>query len=363
MMDDHSTPNIRYSGAADAHGQKRGIAQPLNSHPHPSHGTFLWRFPARPFLVLALFSTAVFTGCYERKQNAVINPDGSGKVFIETVVVVPSRGLPGREKPNALSYGRLVAADLINLTRGVEAWADLSISEVENPPGHAGTAPAGGVLRARIAATAYFKDLNDLRFDKLPLDFTWKRDETGAAFAIQRTRTAVRGAATLSEAAINQLVARSRDDYRSQRQALQTQLVAYTLDMRFELPGEVAEAQVFRRAGNAVSLSIDGQKAMQALDKFMADDAALQATFKAGLDLPSNDDLLLDSMYGSKGPVRAVVKIAPDAKPAFDYRTEMRAAQLRQGAMINDAGVQLPATFTVPPPSSRPASQPATRGQ
>jgi hypothetical protein len=318
------------------------------------------------FAVCALgFASCLFLpGCYERKQTTILNPDGSGKMFVETVVVVPSQGLPGQEKPTALSYGRLVAADLINLTRGVEAWWDLSISEVENPPGRAGAgAGAAGPARARIAAIAYFKDINDLQFDRLPLDFIWKRDPTGASLTIQRTRTAVRSSATLSDADINQLVAKSKDDYQTQKQALQTQLNAYSVDMTFELPGEVTDALIFERRDNTVSLTIDGKKAMQALDKFMTDDAALRATFKAGQDLPSNDDLMLDSMYGRKGPLQAVVKIAPDAKPTFDYRTEARVAQLGQSKMIQDAGVQLLPKFTVVPPSSLPATRPATRGR
>jgi hypothetical protein len=301
------------------------------------------------------------SGCYERKQTAVLNPDGSGKMYIETVVVVPSQGLPGQEKPTALSYGRLVAADLINLTRGVEAWSNLSISEVENPPGRSGA--AAGPARARIAATAYFKDLNDLQFDRLPLDFIWKRDAAGASLTIQRTRTAVRSSTQLSDADINQLVAKSKDDYQTQKQALQTQLNAYSVEMNFELPGEVTEAQILERRDNTVLLTIDGKKAMVALDKFMTDDAALRATFKAGQDLPSNDDLMLDSMYGRKGPIQALVKIAPDAKPVFDYRTEMRVAQLGQSRMIQDAGVQLLPKFTVTPSSSQPTTRSTTRGR
>jgi hypothetical protein len=316
------------------------------------------------FGVLSFAFCLFLPGCYERKQAAVINPDGSGKIHIETVVVVPAQALPGQEKLNALSYGRLVAADLINLTRGVDAWADLSISEVDTPPGRAGAGggAGGGPTRARIAATAYFKDLNTLRFDMLPLDFTWKRDPAGAAFTMQRTRTAVRSPAALSDADIQKLVAQSRDDYQKQKPVLELQLNAFSLAMSFDLPGEVSAFQIFECNANTVSLAIDGKMAMQALNRFMADDAALRATFQAGQDLPSNDDLMLDSMYGRKGPVQALVKIAPDAKPAFDYRTEMVVAQLGQAKMIADAKVELIPKFIVTT-STKPATPPATRGR
>jgi hypothetical protein len=105
-------------------------------------------FVVRHFLLLALFAPAFLAGCYERKQTALLNPDGSGKIRIETTVVVPAQGAPGQEKTNAVAYGRLVAADLINLTRGVDAWSELSITEVVNPPDHPGP------VRASIAVTA-----------------------------------------------------------------------------------------------------------------------------------------------------------------------------------------------------------------
>ena len=314
----------------------------------------------RLFCVLSLAFCASLPGCYERKESAVINPDGSGKMFIETVVAVPSQGLPGQEKPTALTFGRQVAATLINTTRGVDAWADVAITSVE-----------GG--RAQISATAYFPDLNALRFE-LPLVFIWKRDSQlgagmggagvaggGATFSIERTRTAVKAAppfSQITEAELNDMVAKSQAQYKETQGALQTQLNAFTLDMSFELPGEVTDAHLLAREDNTVSLTLDGKKAMEALDKFMADGAALRATFKAGTDLPENDDIMLQSMYGQKGPVSAHVKFAADAAPAFDYRTEARVAQLRQADMLKEAGVELLPRFIVTP-DSQPASQPA----
>ena len=129
---------------------------------------YIRHFPLLVLLALA----ALLPGCFERKQTATLNPDGSGKMFLETIVAVPSQGLPGKDKPTALSFGRIVAADLINTTRGVDAWADVAVSELE-----------GG--RARITATAYFKDLNALRFD-MPLIFVWRRDATGVRSRCRR---------------------------------------------------------------------------------------------------------------------------------------------------------------------------------
>ena len=309
-------------------------------------------------LLCALYLTLGLSlpGCYERKETALLNPDGSGKMYIETVVAVPAQGLPGQDKPTALTFGRQVAANLINTTRGVDAWADLAITPV-----------AGG--RASIVAAAYFPDLNALRFD-MPLVFVWKRDPeigpgggggAGAVFSIERTRTAVKPVAPnaqLTDAELKEMVAKSQEQYRLQQPLLLTQLNAFTLDLSFELPGVVTDAHLLARADHTVSISLDGKKALQALDKFMADDAALRATFRAGADLPENDDLLLQSMYGQKGPVSAHVRFDAGAQPVFDYRTESRVAQLRQSAMLKDAGVELIPRFIVT--ESKPATPPST---
>lgn len=290
-------------------------------------------------------------GCFQRKETAVLNPDGSGKMVLETTVAVPSQGLPGEEKPTPLSFGRQVAARLINATMGVDAWADVQVTEAD--PGH-----------ARIVGTAYFHDLNALRFD-MPLVFSWKRDADGggAVLSVQRTRQEMKPNASLSDADLKALVASAQASYKDRQLALQTQLDVFSLTMTFELPGEVTDAKVFVRDGQAVSIALEGKKAMEALNKFMADDAALTATFKAGQDLPANDDILLRSMYGQNGPLSAHVKFAAATRagappaPVFDYRTETRVAEFRQAEMLKDAGIDLIPKFIV---NTQPASRPAT---
>jgi hypothetical protein len=252
-----------------------------------------------------------------------------------------------------LAFGRQLAADLINGTRGVEAWADLDVTEVD-------------ATHAKIAVTAYFKDLNALRLDQT-LMFVWKRDPEGATLSVERARTAVRAYKDITDAELDKLVAQAQEDYKDKQQkVLRIQLEAYKLQMTFDLPGEIASAQIFEKNGQDVSLTLDGKKAMEALDDFMADRDALRATFRAGQDLPANDDIMLAAMFGKKGPIAARVKFAPDAKPAFDYRTEVIVAQLGQSEMLKNAGVQLLQPFIVTTsskPASRPASQPATRGR
>jgi hypothetical protein len=306
--------------------------EPANVRRHSS-----WVIRHVTVLAAAAFLASA-AGCYERKQVAVLNPDGSGKMLVHTMVAVPAQGA-AREKLTAVAFGRQVAATLINGTRGVDAWADVEVSE----------APGG---KARIVGTAYFPDINKLKFD-MPIEFVWKRDLDGGTLTVQRTRSAARTAIT-SESQLKEIVAAAQKQYKDNQQLLwHTQLDVFQLDMTFELPGEVGDVNLFKRDQNKVSLVLDGKKTAEALDKFMADSAALTAMFKAGQDLPANDDIMLQSMYGAKGPVSAKTKLAVDAKPEFDYRLETLTAQVKQSDMLKEAGIELIPRFIVNDPATR----------
>jgi hypothetical protein len=297
---------------------------------------------------LLIVAAALLSGCYERKQTTVLNPDGSGKMVIETDVAVPTIETPGKQKPSAVSFGREIAAQFINSTRGVDAWSEVSVTEA-----------ADG--RAHIRAVAYFPDISAVRTD-LPLTFSWQRQEGGICqLTVARTRNNAGAPVSMSDEQLKEQVQKAQAQYKEQQLALQTALNAFNLQLTFVLPGEVTGDRVFTRKDNTVSLTLDGKKIAAALDKFMADDAALARTIKSGQDLTDNDDILLDAMYGKKGPVSATVKLPPDASPVFDYRAEARAAAAAQHAMLEAAGVQLVPRFIVKPPAGAADTEPGAR--
>jgi hypothetical protein len=297
------------------------------------------------WLFLAVVAGILLPGCYERKQTAILNPDGSGKMLIETDVAVPSNDVPGKEKPTAVSFGRQLIADFINNSQGVAAWSDVAVTEL-----------ADG--RAHIAAVAYFPDISLLHFD-LPLTFTWKKQDDGTyLFGVERTRSAPTAPVAMTDDQVREQVSKAQAQYKEQQLAMQTALTAFNLQMTFTLPGEITQSHIFTKQDRNVSLTLDGKKIAGALDKFMTDDAALTATIRSGKDLIENDDILLNAMYGEKGPVAAVVKVPADALSAFDYRGESLRAAAVQHDMLEDAGVQILPKFIVKPPATAPAAGP-----
>jgi hypothetical protein len=294
------------------------------------HASACRRWPLRrPISLALLLSAAALAGCYERRDAVVLNPDGSGKVSIQVDIAVAAGE---HQKPDPVGTGKLFAADLINHTSGVDAWADVAIS-----------AAADG--RAHIVATAYFSDINKLKLSpEIPIEFVWKRDADGALFAVQRIHSSVKSAAGDQ---VKALVKQSQEQYRQNEPVMHVQLGAYSQTITLLLPGELADEKVLERRGNTVTLALDGKKVAKAVDDVMSNDDALAATFSAGADGAANDDILMQSMFGKKGPISVHSKFATGAAPLFDYKAEMRAAQRHESDMLDAAGVQLVPKFTV----------------
>ena len=118
----------------------------------------MYRMAAVAVAVLALAS------CFERKQTAMINPDGSGKMVVDTYIAAgtPAANVAQRD---AVEIAKELATGLVTKSQGVEAWKNLKVE-----------AAADG--RAHVVATAYFPDISKFRLEGA-LSMTWTKDEKG----------------------------------------------------------------------------------------------------------------------------------------------------------------------------------------
>jgi len=120
-------------------------------------------------------------------------------------------------------------------------------------------------------------------------------------------------------------------------------------DLRFLLPGTVAESHNFVRHPNGdVSIALDGAKVVKVMDEVMADDAFLRAAVASpgfrvggeGFDLPADDLVFMEKLFGEKAPLRVV--IAGPFASRFDYASEVKAAKERLPRMMAGLGLELP---------------------
>jgi hypothetical protein len=93
-------------------------------------------------------------GCFELRQDTTLNPDGSGKVVVETIMPDMSSmmtfGDQPAAKPDPDVQLKKFAKDFIDGSKGVDAWSDVSFSMAEDG-------------RMKFKGTAYFKDITALK--------------------------------------------------------------------------------------------------------------------------------------------------------------------------------------------------------
>jgi hypothetical protein len=276
-------------------------------------------------LLLAVMGSAL-SACLERKQTGVLNPDGSGKITMETFVAVPPAEPGAPPPPDALTYARQVATQIVQTSRGIDAWKDVSYDKA-----------ADG--RAHVVGTCYFPDINKLQLDN-PIPFSWTRDAAGNYTLSLKAESGQTppGQPAMTDAQVVAAVSQGKAQYGEFRPMLQTTLAPLKVNASLTLPGKIAKSNVFDvSGGNTVSLAFDGKQVLGAMDKIMADDKALGDAIRAGRQPDADQNLLLEQIFGKKGPVAVTVSGAN--APQFDYRAEVAAAKSGEAGMYRRLGI------------------------
>jgi hypothetical protein len=295
---------------------------------------------------LLLACVAALPACLERKQTGALNPDGSGKITMETFVPLPPAEPGAPPPPDALAYAKQVATQIVQTSRGIDAWTNLSYDKT----------PDG---RAHVVGTCYFPDINKLQLDN-PIPFSWTRDANGNYTLSLKAESgqAPPGQPAMTDAQVATAVSQGKAQYADFKPMLNTTLSALKVDASITLPGKIAQSNVFNVSGNTVALSFDGKQVLNAMDKIMSDDKALADAIRAGRQPDADQNMLLEQIFQKKGPVAATVTNA--TAPLFDYRTEMTNAKNAQAAMYQRLGIDPnpPAQMQQPGMQGAPAQMP-----
>jgi hypothetical protein len=288
--------------------------------------------PLRRLLAL-VFSTLALSACLERKETGILNPDGSGKAVVDTLVHVPE---PQRDKAQTTLFGKSVASQIIGHAHGVDAWKDLVVE----------TAPDG---RIHVSATVYFPDISKFQLDA-GFSTRWTKNSDGTyTFTLQKDEPAnAPPPPAMTDDQVAQAITAAKLDYKQNQPAMLTALNDLKLQTTFTLPGTISATNILTKdpASNTVTLVIEGKVITAAMDKIMADDKLLASAIRAGNNTTFADDLLTQNIFGKKGPISATVTGA--LTPQFDYKAESEAAKAAQAAMFTKAGVNPIASPTPP---------------
>jgi hypothetical protein len=296
-------------------------------------------------LVLLGVACVLLTGCFETKQDIILNPDGSGKMVVESVfaqmpalVRTDSAALPNEGLTNFIRK-------TLEETAGVEAWRDISFHQ-----------RADG--RAYFRGTAYFGDLSKLQIGSMLVHrYSVTRDETGNLIISLNTSASIDSPLQkITEPVTAESIQRERAMVRSALPLLQSTLGAMKQDTTLHFSGALKRSSNFEvKPPSLLHLLTDGGKIIQAIEQFVFDTNLDQVRISG--QKSSFEDLMNERLYGERAPVLAVIK--PGTKPLFDYAKEV--AEARQAfpefarKLQTEAGMEIskptvdgqPATLTV----------------
>jgi len=285
-----------------------------------------------------LLGLTSISGCLELSEAFTLNPDGSGKVLVDTVTPAANQFAPeNAPKPSPAEVVKQTVTERLSKGKGIEAWSDVSC-EVMNDG------------RVHFRGTAYFPDVNKLKVDAASpagggggdddkaSDVTWKKDGDAMVLHFDTKKTqppADPNAAKLTDAQVDEKMKEERMQYQQMKPMVQMFAQNLKIQMSFTLPGKVSDPGAFTLKDNTISFALDGKKLMDAMEKVNADDKLVRAKVKG--DAKAMDDAMNAELFGKKGPVDA--KVTGEMKPLFDYKSEAAKAKAGEAEMKKKLGL------------------------
>ena len=274
------------------------------------------------FLTLVLLSAI---GCFESKEDYVLNPDGSGKVTIVGTFETTMPGMPSSTDPKDTM---MEVKELLEKSRGVDAWSGVTYDRTKEG-------------RVSFKGTAYFPDISKLDLETFGKDANLKKEGNKLVLLIEEKEEMEESpAAKPSAEEVKALVEQTKKQWQSMKKMMGPMLEEIKQDLTYKLPGTIETSTNMKKIDvNTVNVQVDGAKVMAAMDAMMTDDAWLKKQAEAGVfakggNAPNMDnDELNQRVFGEKGPVK-VVMTGP-GQSQFDYKTEVAAAKVEYTKLMD----------------------------
>ncbi len=302
----------------------------------------------RKYILPALAGlTLLVCGCFQTKETYTLNPDGSGKVLLEATF--QPMNMMGGEEQDPEEQLRKSVKDIIVKSDGIEIWKDVSYKRTDDG-------------KIYVTGTAYFKDLSRVKFKGLgETRVEFKKQEDGTLVLTvdpQQSRdggkkpAADKEAPKLTDEQIAQKVKLERTNFQQAKGFMSGFLSTMTTEKVFLLPGSVTETNNLKKdEKGGLHFLLEGKKMLEVMDTLMADDEFVKKQVIAGKNVakegPDFDDRVNEMVFGSKGPVRAVV--AAGAKPLFDLAAEVKAADAGYKELLTGLGAVAPVKVEAAP--------------
>jgi hypothetical protein len=282
-----------------------------------------------PILLLCL--TLIFlTGCFDTTEDFTLNPDGSGKVVIESICA-PLQ-LQANEKQTPEQELRSSVRSILDNVKGVTAWKDVTYERQDDG-------------RLKFKGTAYFRNINRVEFQNLALlNFSLTKGPDGnLVLAVQMNdnkNEKPTNPAPTPDPEFAAKIKEAKARYQSSRPMLVGILATMKQDAVFHLPGTASQISNFKSIpGGDLRITFVGTNMLAAMDSLATNDDWWRSRLAGGRDMAqeglSLDNALNEKLFGQKAPVRAVIA---GGAPKFDYAAEVAAARTEYADLLRKLG-------------------------
>jgi len=291
----------------------------------------------RAMVVSLALSLGLLAGCIQVRDEYTLNPDGSGKVKVDRLEPAAMNMMGGSKDLNPEAEALKVAKKLVEKTKGVEAWKDVTWKIAEDG-------------RVRVTGTAYFKDINALAFSSKEGRTSLEKPGDGRMvlrFGKQgaKPKTATKTEpAKLSDEELKRKVLVEKVKWQQGRGMMVATMSGMLMESTYNLPGKVEKTSCFKKLGaGKVRFTIKGDDFIKTLDRLTADEKFWKAQ-AAGSNRGSLKDFqvpeALKMLYGSTEP--PCVEVSGAVKPLFNYAEEVAAARKGMPDLVKKLGAKPP---------------------
>jgi len=300
----------------------------------------------RIFASLVSVGLTLFAGgCLELSESFTLNPDGSGKVVVDSLSPDGSQFAPANQpKPKPDEIVKKAIEGAIK-SKGVDAWSDITCEIAKDG-------------RVHFHGTAYFPDINNVSISTSTSNnssnnssnMSWTKDGDGYKLVFKNKNRAENAPPpeNLTDAQIDEKIKEERVQYQQSKAFIGAFFANLKISMSFALPGKITESNILTVNGSTASIALEGKQMMEAMDKANSDDALMREKIKGGK--AAEDRILTKLMFGKEGDPSAKVT---GAKPQFDYKAESAKAKVGEAEMFKKLGVN-PAAATSTPNNQAP---------
>ncbi|GEM_PF-6794549 len=282
----------------------------------------------------------LLTGCCEFTEEYTINPDGSGKVILETAFqeVDINDGFVFSVTVNKVKKEKLTpemdlkksVSKVLN-TKGVDVWKDVEAKYLSDG-------------RMWFKGTAYFKDLSKLELSETATKFIkMKISKNPDGLLIlekrmnpEKDKSQEKSSEVMTEEKVLERITEFKICYQKTRPFIMGAMCSFRFQSSFRLPGTIQknENMNYDSKEGVVKIFFDGQKAFEELDAMSRDDKWIRKKIDE-LDMNIEKDMIdfekLPMISGLKSPIAVC---SPPFKNLFDYNVEVFHAKLEYPQLL-----------------------------